>query len=118
VCKVNADLLAEPSAAELQTLAQILVRMRERAFELDCAARTNKRADSRAAAADACGSTSISLSLVAGSRTQQMCRIWDHQTGSQSPGGPKSGPVPMRYQETFGGAKRQNPSRINDLGFW
>ncbi len=47
VCKVNTDLLAVLSEAEVQTLAQLALRLRERAFEIDRATRTGKPADRR-----------------------------------------------------------------------
>ncbi len=47
VCKVNTDLLAVLSDEELQTLARLVIRLRERAFEIDRAARTGSPADRR-----------------------------------------------------------------------
>lgn len=45
--KVNTDLLAVLSAQEVQLLAQLIVRLRERAFEIERAARTGNPADRR-----------------------------------------------------------------------
>lgn len=47
VCKVNTDLLAALCEAEVQVLAQLVVRLRERAFEIDRATRTGQPADRR-----------------------------------------------------------------------